>query len=118
MNHSNALRNLSCSKLASGLIALGIATYSPQLGAATPGAPTKASAMASGELSVYTAWDEGDINALIAGFNKVHPNVKVSAVRSEGGRGALLERMLTEIDSGKAMADVYNTGIPDMTAMP
>ena len=29
----------------------------------------------------------------------------------------MLERMLTEIDSGKAMADVYNTGIPDMTAM-
>ena len=69
----------------------------------------------SGELAVYTAWDEGDINALIAGFNKVYPNVKVSAMRSEGGRGALLERMLTEIDSGKAMADVYNTGIPDMS---
>src|SRR5215475_2367131 len=86
--------------------------------AATPDATkSKPSAAVSGDLAIYTAWDEGDINALIAGFNKVYPNVKVSAIRSEGGRGALLERMLTEIDSGKAMADVYNTGIPDMTAM-
>ncbi len=65
-------------------------------------AKSKAPAAASGDLAIYTAWDERDINALIAGFNKVYPNVKVSAVRSEGGRGALLERLLTEIDSGKS----------------
>jgi iron(III) transport system substrate-binding protein len=102
-------------------IAMGvfaIAMDSAQVMAATPApANPKPPAAASGELAVYTAWDEGDINALIAAFNKVHPNVKVSGVRSEGGRGALLERMLTEIDSGKAMADVYSTGIPDMSAM-
>jgi len=78
---------------------------------------TKAPADASGELSVYTAWDERDINALIQGFNKVYPKIKVTGVRSEGGRGALLERLLTEIDAGKPMADVYSTGIPDMSAM-
>src|SRR6266404_295165 len=77
----------------------------------------KALVAASGELSIYTAWDERDINALIQGFNKVYPKVKVSGVRSEGGRGALLERLLTEIDAGKPMADVYSTGIPDMSAM-
>src|ERR1700756_3580836 len=39
---------------------------------------SKAPSAASGELAVYTAWDERDINALIAGFNKVYPNVRVS----------------------------------------
>jgi iron(III) transport system substrate-binding protein len=29
----------------------------------------------------------------------------------------LLERLLTEIDAGKPMADIYSTGIPDMSAM-
>jgi iron(III) transport system substrate-binding protein len=86
--------------------------------AATPEtSKSKAPAAVSGELAVYTAWDERDINALIAGFNKIYPNVKVSGVRSEGGRGALLERLLTEIDSGKPLADVYSTGIPDMSAI-
>src|SRR4029077_4769070 len=78
---------------------------------------SKPAAAVSGDLAIYTAWDERDINALIAGFNTVYPNVKVGAVRSEGGRGALLERLLTEIDSGKPLADVYSTGIPDMSAM-
>ena len=78
---------------------------------------SKAPAAASGELTIYSAWDERDISALIAGFNKIYPNVKASAVRSEGGRGALLERFLTEIDSGKTLADVYSTGIPDMSAI-
>jgi len=77
----------------------------------------KAPVAASGELSIYTAWDERDINALIQGFNKVYPKIKVTGIRSEGGRGALLERLLTEIDGGKPMADVYSTGIPDMSAM-
>jgi iron(III) transport system substrate-binding protein len=86
--------------------------------AATP-EPTKSKAPAavSGELAIYTAWDERDINALIAGFNKIYPNVRVSGVRSEGGRGALLERLLTEIDAGRPPADVYSTGIPDMSAI-
>jgi iron(III) transport system substrate-binding protein len=114
MNRSNSLKRI----LYSGLMVFAIVTDSAQLMAATPApAKPKPPAAASGELAVYTAWDEGDINALIAAFNKVYPNVKVSGVRSEGGRGALLERMLTEIDSGKAMADVYSTGIPDMSAM-
>lgn len=111
-------------RMVSGFTLLAIATYATQLMAATPVPVTQKAAgqikpapVASGEVVLYTAWDEGDINAVIAGFNKAYPNVKVSAVRSEGGRGAMLERMLTEIDSGKAMADVYNTGIPDMTAM-
>ena len=77
----------------------------------------KAPVAASGELSIYTAWDERDINALIQGFNQVYPKVKVTGVRSEGGRGALLERLLTEIDGSKPIADVYSTGIPDMSAM-
>ena len=64
----------------------------------------KAPVAASASYRIYTAWDERDINAVIAGFNKAYPNVKVSAIRSEGGRGAMLERMLTEIDSGKPMA--------------
>src|SRR5262249_61298792 len=86
--------------------------------AATPDATkSKPSAAVSSDLAIYTAWDESDINALIEGFNKVYPNVKVSAVRSAGSRGALLERLLTEIDSGKPLADVYSTGIPDMSAM-
>lgn len=115
MNRSNSFKRIFYG-MAMGVFA--IATYSAQVMAATPApAKPKPPAGASGELAVYTAWDEGDINALIAAFNKVHPNVKVSGVRSEGGRGALLERMLTEIDSGKAMADVYSTGIPDMSAM-
>jgi len=102
-----------------GFTLLAIATYATQLMAATPVPVTQKAAgqikpapVASGELVLYTAWDEGDINAVIAGFNKAYPNVKVSAVRSEGGRGAMLERMLTEIDSGKAMADVYKHGDP------
>ena len=90
--------------------------YQAGVTAATPEA-TKSKPAVSGDLTIYTAWDERDINALIAGYNKVYPNVKVSAVRSEGGRGALLERLLTEIDSGKTIADIYSTGIPDMSAM-
>ena len=106
MNRSNPRERIVCRMLISALIVLAIAAYGIQLLAAEPApAKPKAPPAASGELAIYTAWDEGDINALIAGFNKVYPNVKVSAIRSEGGRGALLERMLTEIDSGKAMAE-------------
>jgi len=123
MNGSGYCDRIFYSALSGVAAFLLMAHYTP-LTAATP-APatpkatgqTKPAATASGELNLYTAWDEGDINAVIAGFNKVYPSVKVSAIRSEGGRGAMLERMLTEIDSGKPMADVYNTGIPDMTAM-
>ena len=101
-----------------GLMALAVLGYQTAATAATPEqAKSKTPAAVSGELAVYTAWDERDINALIAGFNKIYPNVKVSGVRSEGGRGALLERLLTEIDSGRPLADVYSTGIPDMSAM-
>ena len=92
-------------------------SVSATMAAAPASIKPKAPVDASGELSVYTAWDERDINALIQGFNKVYPKIKVSGVRSEGGRGALLERLLTEIDAGKPMADVYSTGIPDMSAM-
>ena len=97
------------------LAALGYQTAA--MAATLEATKSKPPAAVSGDLAIYTAWDERDINALIAGFNKVYPNVKVGAVRSEGGRGALLERLLTEIDSGKALADVYSTGIPDMSAM-
>ena len=38
-------------------------------------------------------------------------------VRNESGRGALLERLLTELDSGRATADVYETGIPDTSVL-
>jgi iron(III) transport system substrate-binding protein len=96
--------------------ALALLSYQTAATAAGP-EPAKVPVAASGELSIYTAWDERDINALIQGFNKVYPKVKVSGVRSEGGRGALLERLLTEIDAGKPMADIYSTGIPDMSAM-
>src|ERR1051326_4486772 len=95
------------SMVLSGLSALLIVACATLLTAAAPvptspkvAGQTKPGA-ASGELVLYTAWDEADIKAVIAGFNKAYPNVKVSAVRSEGGRGAMLERMLTEIDSGK-----------------
>jgi iron(III) transport system substrate-binding protein len=87
------------------------------LAIAATAAPAKAPVPAAGELSIYTAWNERDINALIQGFNKIYPKIKVTGVRSEGGRGALLERLLTEIDAGKPMADIYSTGIPDMSAM-
>src|SRR5215831_7465096 len=101
-----------------GLTALALLGYQRIATAAAPEpAKSKAPGAASGELTIYTAWDERDINALIAGFNKVYPSVKVNGVRSEGGRGALLERLLTEIDAGKPMADIYSTGIPDMSAM-
>src|SRR5262244_2968641 len=114
--------NLRCSLHRSALGGLTLLTaalvYQIAVIAATPEATkSKPPAAVSGDLTIYTAWDERDINALIAGFNKVYPNVRVGAVRSEGGRGALLERLLTEIDSGKPLADVYSTGIPDMSAM-
>src|SRR5262250_3005068 len=101
-----------------GLTALALLAYQRIAAAAGPEpAKSKAPPAPSGELTIYTAWDERDINALITGFNKVYPSVKVNGVRSEGGRGALLERLLTEIDAGKPMADIYSTGIPDMSAM-
>jgi iron(III) transport system substrate-binding protein len=101
-----------------GLTALALLAYQRIAAAAAPEpAKSKAQPAPSGELTIYTAWDERDINALIAGFNKVYPSVKINGVRSEGGRGALLERLLTEIDAGKPMADIYSTGIPDMSAM-
>ncbi len=71
----------------------------------------------SGNLSVYTAWNEQDMNKLEVAFNKVYPNIKVTSVRSEGHRGGLLERLLTEISSGKYFGDVYNTGTVDMAVM-
>jgi iron(III) transport system substrate-binding protein len=102
--------------LVSGILTIILFGHPASVLAATT-EPAKLPGAASGELSIYTAWDERDINALIQGFNKVYPKVKVSGVRSEGGRGALLERLLTEIDAGKPMADIYSTGIPDMSAM-
>src|ERR1043166_1912857 len=122
MNTSSSCLRIFYGVVCGVAILLITAHYRP-LTAATPAPATPKVAgqtkpvAASGELVLYTAWDESDINAVMAGFNKVYPNVKVSAIRSEGGRGAMLERMLTEIDAGKPMADVYNTGIPDMTAM-
>jgi len=119
MNFSILLRRRIYRSALGGLSVLAAALgCQTTIMAATPDATkSKPSAAVSGDLTIYTAWDERDINALIEGFNKVYPNVKVSAVRSEGGRGALLERLLMEIDSGKALADVYSTGIPDMSAM-
>ena len=102
--------------LVSGILTIILFGHPASVLAATT-EPAKLPGAASSELSIYTAWDERDINALIQGFNKVYPKVKVSGVRSEGGRGALLERLLTEIDAGKPMADIYSTGIPDMSAM-
>ena len=102
--------------LVSGILTIVLFGH-PALVLAATTEPAKPPVAASGELSIYTAWDERDINALTQGFNKVYPKVKVSGVRSEGGRGALLERLLTEIDAGKPMADIYSTGIPDMSAM-
>ena len=86
-------RSISCgrnfySMALSGLAVFAIVAFATRPMAATP-APATAKA-ASGQLVLYTAWDEGDINAVIAGFNKTYPNVKVSAIRSEGGRGAML----------------------------
>ena len=101
-----------------GALAAALVGQPAHAAAATTEPPKpKAPVAASGELSIYTAWAEKDINALIKGFNKTHPNVKVTGVRSEGGRGALLERLLTEIDTGRPSADIYSTGIPDMSVM-
>jgi iron(III) transport system substrate-binding protein len=114
----NLRRSLHRSALGGLTLLTAALGYQIAVIAATPEATkSKPPAAVSGDLTIYTAWDERDINALIAGFNKVYPNVRVGAVRSEGGRGALLERLLTEIDSGKPLADVYSTGIPDMSAM-
>ena len=118
MNFLMFLRRRLNHSVLGGFTLLAALGYQTAAMAATPEATkSKLPAAVSGDLAIYTAWDERDINALMAGFNKVYPNVKVGAVRSEGGRGALLERLLTEIDSGKPLADVYSTGIPDMTAM-
>src|SRR5499426_4765921 len=114
----NLRRSLHRSALGGLTLLTAALGYQIAVVAATPEATkSKPPAAISGDLTIYTAWDERDINALIAGFNKVYPNVRVGAVRSEGGRGALLERLLTEIDAGKPMADIYSTGIPDMSAM-
>lgn len=109
MTNSSLSRRTLFGRLVMGLIILSV-VFSVRPYAATSAEP-------SGELAIYTAWRERDINALIKGFNKVYPKVKVSGVRSEGGRGGLLERLLTEIDSGRTLADVYSTGIPDTAAM-
>jgi iron(III) transport system substrate-binding protein len=76
-----------------------------------------ANAGPSGELVVYTASDERDATTAVAAFNEVYPNVKVTMVRNESGRGALLERLLTELDSGRTTADLYETGIPDTSVL-
>jgi iron(III) transport system substrate-binding protein len=101
MEPSNYCARIFYSVLSGVTALLIMGNYTP-LTAASPAPATakaagqsKPASVASGELVLYTAWDEGDINAVIAGFNKAYPNVKVSAVRSEGGRGAMLERMLT-----------------------
>lgn len=112
MNLSGWWRPVLCDGLFCGLIMI-IAAHPMTAQAATVGGP----ASKSGELALYTAWDEKDTNALIAGFHKAYPNIKVTGVRSEGGRGALLERLLTELDTGRNQADVYSTGIPDMSAV-
>ena len=118
MSLLNSWKHCLSSAVLSGLTALALGGYQTAATAATS-VPTqsKAPSAASGELAVYTSWAERDINTLIASFNKVYPNVKISGVRSEGGRGALLERMLTEIDSGRPLADVYFSGITDVGAM-
>ncbi len=69
----------------------------------------------SGNLVVYTPWNEGDMKFITAAFNNVYPKIKVSSIL--GSRGALLERLITERNSGKYFADVYCTGIPDTTEM-
>ncbi len=87
MNLLNFCQRWLCSSVLGGLIAFAVVEYQTVATAATTEpAKARAPAAVSGELVVYTAWDERDINALIAGFNRVYPNVKVSGVRSEGGR--------------------------------
>ena len=118
MNHSGLWERVLRDMLFSTVILLVFAYEMMTVQAATVAKPgSQAPATASGELVVYTIWTEKDINALIAGFNKFYPNVKVSAIGSEGGRGALLERLLTEIDSGKTVADVYIGVIPHLSVV-
>src|SRR5215468_1021010 len=87
----NLRRSLHRSALGGLTLLTAALGYQIAVVAATPEATkSKPPAAVSGDLTIYTAWDERDINALIAGFNKVYPNVRVGAVRSEGGRGALI----------------------------
>ena len=118
MNCSSSWKYRLYGVLLSGMTAFALVGYQARAGAAAPGpAKPKAPSAASGELVIYTVWTEKDVNALITGFNRVHPNVKVSGVGSDAGRGGLLERLLTEIDSGRTIADVYLGVITHMSVM-
>ena len=58
----------------------------------------------SGDLVLYTSQPEADAQKLIEGFNKEHPDVKVSVFRS--GTEEIVSKVLAEEKAGAVQADV------------
>ncbi|AXF55890.1 ABC transporter substrate-binding protein [Salicibibacter kimchii] len=58
----------------------------------------------SGTLSFYTSQPDEDADALIEGFNEIHPDVEVEVFRS--GTEEVISRLLAEEEAGSAQADV------------
>jgi iron(III) transport system substrate-binding protein len=61
-------------------------------------------AQPSGTLRLYTSQPEADAAATVAGFNALHPGVRVEVFRS--GTEQVISRFLLEVEAGSPQADV------------
>ena len=91
-----------------GATALGLATIA-LAGCSTSAPAADSSAPAGGAeeatITVYTSEPQEKADALVAAFNKVHPEVTVEIFRA--GTGDLTTRVAAEKESGKVQADVF-----------
>ncbi len=61
-------------------------------------------AQPAGTLRLYTSQPEADAAATVAGFNRIHPDVRVEVFRS--GTEQVISRFLIEVEAGGPQADV------------
>ena len=68
-----------------------------------------------GNLSIYTSAQSDDMGALVAGFEKKYPGIKVSTWRA--GSEKVLQRAITEARGNRFTLDVVETNGPELESL-
>lgn len=63
------------------------------------------------KLYVYTSLKESMVGELKTAFNKKHPDIKIDF--QSAGAGKLMAKIAAERESGKILADVWTSEVPD-----
>ena len=68
-----------------------------------------------GNLSIYTSAQSDDMGALVAGFEKKYPGIKVSTWRA--GSEKVLQRAITEARGNRHTVDIVETNGPELESL-